>query len=213
MRTSKQDLAALNKYATSNVATADMTPAQRKEERVGLNQPSRQYFAQVQEAYKNPDKIPTWKPTKTITPQAIEEAKTNNFDLSNARYDWIWTEQKDKKPQWAVGLIGVKMTPPPKPYTPGQDNPYEYALRAYASDSITAGEWSNFVKQNKQFAPANTSPSNPFGVNIVDEIIEALPNIRYSEIQEIIYRLTLEKDTDITIEDLLDKYDELYGEG
>ena len=85
MRTSKQDLAALNKYATSNVATADMTPAQRKEERVGLNQPSRQYFAQVQEAmavsqdFEGDTRVVlfiTLKSGAELTPELEKELKT-----------------------------------------------------------------------------------------------------------------------------------------
>jgi hypothetical protein len=47
----------------------------------------------------------------------------------------------------------------------------------------------------------------------ISELVKALPELKYTEIQEILYQLTLERDTDITIEDILDKRDELFGEG
>ena len=216
MRTSAQDLAALNKIATSDTATmkkqdGKMTAAPTKAERAvtkQLNAPSKQYFKEVKQAYKNPDVVPTWKPPKTMTEQTIADAKAQGFDYSKARYDWVWSEVPGRKPQWAIGLVGTKLLPP-GPYRPGVDNPADYAFKAYASDSFTASEWLNFIEQNQV-----QGSTNPFGVNVdVLEIAEALPDIRYTEIQEIIYRLTLEKDNDITIEDILDKYDELYGEG
>lgn len=223
MRTRAEDLAALNKLATSDTTTMKkdaegrMTAAPTKEERAvtkDLNAPSRQYFREVQQAYKNPDVVPNWKPNKTLTPDVLEEAKTKGFDFSGARYDWVWTEQEPGKGRWAIGLVGTKMLPPTKPFEPGVDDAAEYALRSFSSDSVTAREWLNFVQQNRQFIKSGQGFSNPFGVNVQPtEIVEALPNLRYSQIQEIIYRLTLEKDTDITIEDILDKYDELYGEG
>jgi hypothetical protein len=230
MRTRAEDLAALNRIATSDTATmtktADgkMTAAPTKAERAvtkELNAPSKQYFKQVQGAYKNPDVVPTWKPSKTLTNDVIETAKAKGFDFSKARYDWVWTESEPNfgnrvkgKGRWAIGLIGTKMLPPEKPFQAGVDDAGEYALKAYASDSINAREWLNFVEQNRQFLNKGKGFTNPFGVNIQPaEIVEALPDIRYSEIQEIIYQLTLEKDTDITIEDILDKYDEMFGEG
>jgi hypothetical protein len=223
MRTSAQDLATLNRIATSDTATmtktADgkMTAAPTKAERAvtkDLNAPSKQYFKQVQQAYKNPDMVPTWKPNKTLTSDIISEANAKGFDFSKARYDWVWTELEPGKGRWAIGLIGTKMLPPEKPFQAGVDDAGEYALKAYASDSINAREWFNFVEQNRQFLNKGKGFTNPFGVNIQPaEIVEALPDIRYSEIQEIIYQLTLEKDTDITIEDILDKYDEMFGEG
>lgn len=221
MRTSAQDLAALNKFATSDKPTSAQTPAERKEVRQGLNQPSRQYFKQVQEAYKNPDIVPNWKPSKTLTPDVVEEAKGRGFDFSKARYDWVWMESEPNlgdrvkgKGQWAIGLVGARMLPPEKPFQAGVDDAAEYALRAFASDTINAQEWLNFVEQNRQFIKGKEGFTNPFGVNVQPaEIAQALPDLRYSQIQEIIYQLTLEKDTDITIEDILDKYDEMFGEG
>lgn len=216
MRTSKQDLAALNRIATSDTATmkkvdGKMTAAPTKAERAvtkELNAPSKQYFKQVQQAYRNPDQVPTWAPRKEMTQQDIDEARAQGFDNTKARYDWVWNDVPGKKPQWAIGIIGARLLPP-GPYRPGVDNAADYAFRAYTSDSMTAREWVDFVQQNKV-----TGVSNPFGVNINQiELAEALPDIRYTDLQEIIYRLTLERDTDITIEDILDKYDELYGEG
>jgi hypothetical protein len=230
MRTSAEDLAALNRTATSDTATMKkdaqgrMTSAPTKSERAvtkELNAPSKGYFKQVQESYSNPDQIPTWKPNKTLTSDIISEANAKGFDFSKARYDWIWTESEPNfgdrvkgKGQWAIGLIGTKMLPPEKPFQAGVDDASEYALKAYASDSINAREWLNFVEQNRQSLGKGKSFTNPFGVNIQPtEIVKALPDIKYSEIQEIVYRLTLEKDNDITIQDILNKYKELYGEG
>jgi hypothetical protein len=196
MRTSAQDLAALNKYATSDVATADMTPAERKTERQALNQPSREYFKQVQEAYKNPDVVPTWKPRKQITPDLIQEYAQSGADASKARFDWVWVEDpKTGKGSWNIGLVGL--------------------LKQKPTDLATADQLDIFYSDSAPIAQAKRRPSwNATFNNInLDEINEAIPEITFSQLQEVYYRLTLERDTDITIEDILDKYDELYGEG
>lgn len=209
MRTSAQDLAALNKIATSNTATmkkqdGKMTAAPTKAERnvtKQLNAPSRQYFKQVQQAYKNPDKVPTWRPDKTVTPEMLEEYAKGGTDASKARWDWVWTENpKTKKGRWAVGLVGLIKQKP-------TDMNNADALDIFYSDSAPIGQARQIPLIKR---PAYNGAWNSISL---DELEEALPEITFSQLQELYYQLTLERDTDITIEDILDKYDETYGEG
>jgi hypothetical protein len=196
MRTSAQDLAALNRIATRDVATADMTPAERREERQGLNQPSRQYFNQVKEAYKNPDVVPGIKVPKQITPELIKEYAQYGTDASKARFDWVWTEDpKTGKGRWGMGLVGL--------------------LKEKPVNLENADQLDIFYSDSAPIAQARKRPSWNAAFNNVnlDELEQALPNISFSQLQEIYYQLTLERDTDITIEDILDKYDNMFGEG
>jgi hypothetical protein len=236
MRTSAEDLAALNRIATSDTATmtktADgkMTAAPTKAERAvtkQLNQPSKQYFREVQQTYKNPKLVPTWEPSKTLTPETVEQAKAQGIDLSRARYDWMWYDDASgKNGRWAIGLVGALKTPPnPK----DAETSGTYAIDTWYSGKTTLGEaasmqaskwgiplsWGSYSESRGRNTLANSGKNyRPFGQQIdVNEVAEALPELTYSDFQEIYYRLTLEKDTDITIEDILDKYDEMYGEG
>lgn len=201
MRTRAEDLAALNKFATSDKPTSAQTPTQRKEVREALNQPSRQYFNQVKEAYKNPDVVPTWKTPKQVTPDLIQEYAGYGADASKARFDWVWTENPETgKGRWGMGLIGLLQ---PKPTDITQAN----KLDIFYSDSAPIGQARKITAVPS--AAYNASWNN---VNL-DELEEAIPEMTFSQLQEVYYRLTLEKDVDITIEDILDKYDELYGKG
>jgi hypothetical protein len=224
MRTSKQDLAALNRIATSDTATMKkdgqgrMTAAPTKAERAvtkDLNAPSKQYFKQVQQAYKNPDVVPTWSTRKQITPEQIAEASNYNVNLNNARYDWVWYENPNTgKGRWALGIIGALENPPKETLDPDKRT---YIGGLWRSDSSTVKEindlWKSSVTQGGAPYIENTSPTG--GGNTIDfnELEQALPKLKYSQFQEIIYRLSLERDEDITIEDILDKYDDLYGGG
>ena len=218
MRTSAQDLAALNRIATQNVSTADMTPAQRKKERQALNQPSRQYFKQVtqekQAALNNPTQVPFWKPSildsitgkpiNKVSQATIDDGKRYGMDYSKARLDWVLVEPEPGQQKWAVGIIGGLKIKPNVPITNAT-----IARDYWMSDTGTLGEISSQIGDSPTRNAWSTSVS---GINL-SELSQAIPEIMYSEFQEIMYRLSLEKDTDITIEDILDKYDELYGEG
>lgn len=219
MRTSAQDLAALNRIATRNVSTADMTPAQRKTERQALNQPSRQYFKQVTQAQEagltDPTKVPFWKPkvldpvtgkpTGKIPQQWIEENKKYGNDYTNGRLDWMLVEPEPGQFKWAVGLVGHRRLKPTTNVTT-----IELAKDQWMSGAESLGE------VTQKYVPSITGNrgwrTGVSGVSL-DELAQALPEIDWMQFQEIIYRLTLEKNNDITIEDVLDKYDEMYGEG
>lgn len=196
MRTSAQDLAALNKFATSDVASADMTPAQSRSEQA-LNRPSTRYFKQVQEAYSNPDIVPNWRPTQTVTPDIIQQYANYGVDASKARYDWVLVQdQQTGQSRWGVGLIGLIQQKP-------ADLNAATPLDIFYSDTAPIAE----ARTAKGVRSWNASWNQ---VNL-DELEQALPNITYSELQEIYYQLTLERDTEITIEDILDKYDDMFG--
>jgi hypothetical protein len=196
MRTSAEDLAALNQFATSDLPTSEQTPAERKDVRQGLNQPSRQYFKQVQEAYKNPDVVPTWQPNQQVTPDLVQQYAGYGVDASKARYDWVLVEDsKTGQSRWGVGLIGLIQQKP-------ADLNTATPLDVFYSDTAPIAE-----ARTVKGVPSWNSTWNQINL---DELEQALPDITYSELQEIYYQLTLERDTDITIEDILDKYDDMF---
>jgi hypothetical protein len=224
MRTRAEDLAALNKLATSDTATMKkdaegrMTAAPTKAERAvtkQLNQPSKQYFKQVQQAYKNPDKVPTWKAPKEFTQEDINFWDNAGIDTSKARYDWVWFVDRSGKGQWAMSPVGLLKK---KPSPEAAESSGTYATDMWYSDSVSLGEAAK-IHENRFNSLANWDWGSPgvdtrgFAKLNITEVAEALPEIKFSEFQEIYYRLTVEGDQDITIEDVLDKYDELYGEG
>jgi hypothetical protein len=223
MRTAAEDLAALNKTATSDTATMKRTPEGRmtaaptRAERAvtkELNAPSKQYFRQVQQALKNPNVVPGIEAPKQITPEQIQEASNYNVNLKNARYDWVWTENPETgKGRWALGIIGALENPPTS-----QGDPRTYVGGLWRSDSATLKEvnaaWKNATGGSGSAGYIeNTNPQGRGNIIYFDDLETVLPDIKYSEYQEVIYRLTLEKDEDITVEDIINKYNELYGEG
>jgi hypothetical protein len=213
MRTSAQDLAALNRITTSDTATGPqrwqgrMTTAPTKAERdvtKQLNAPSKQYFKQVQQAYKNPDVVPTWKPPKEITPDILTQYDEAGWNASKARFDWVLIEDNQGRPRWAMGVIGALRKPPTEIKNPND------AMQYWMSDGISVGEMvRNIIPQ---VSGGRTWDGTLQNINF-NELAEAIPEIKYSEFQEIMHQLSLAKDEDITIEDILDKYDEMFGEG
>lgn len=230
MRTSAQDLAALNRIATSDTATMKkdaqgrMTAAPTRAERnvtKELNRPSRQYFRQSYESQLNdPTRVPLVKPRTqapdgTIvdkpTKEVIEENKRYGWDFSNARYGWVLGGEPGEE-RWLVGLIGGKRIAPTTNITT-----LDLARDQWMSDTETLGEVTN------KYIPSITKGKGwqqgiggvtPTGSEVtLDELARVIPEIKFSEFQEIIYQLTLERDTDITVDDILGKYNEMYGEG
>jgi len=203
MRTAAQDLQALNTVS-----------GRRQTEQ--LNAPSKEYFGKVQEAYQDQTRVPTWKPTKSLTLDKINELRDYNIDASKARYDWVWFENPETgKSQWAMGLIGLVEPKPQKPANLTWDNAGDYANRLWYSDSNSLSEIRNSVINPLKtdwdgIAYYNKKTGNAINFKVLEE---AIPEIKYSQLQEILYRLSLERDEDITIEDILDKYDEMFGEG
>jgi hypothetical protein len=202
MRTAAQDLEALN------------TLTGRKQTQQ-LNAPSREYFDKVsEEVYNNPNQVPTWKPPRKITSEQIQQASGYNVDLSKARYDWVWYEDPaTNKGRWAMGVVGALENKPTS-----ESEPRTYVGSLWRSDSATVKEvnaaWKNATGGSGGSGYVeNTNPKGKGNTIYFDELEQGLPNLTFSQYQEIIYQLTLAKDTDITIEDILDKYDELYGEG
>jgi len=205
MRTSAQDLAALNKIATSDTATMKkdaegrMTAAPTRAERAvtkELNAPSKDYLKQMNQAYNDPSTVPGIKAPKQITPEMIQEYAQSGADASKARFDWVWTEDpKSGKGRWGIGLIGVIQQKP-------ADITKANQLDVFYSDAAPLAQ-----------AKKETSWSATFNNINLDELEQVIPDITFSELQEVYYRLTLERDEDITIEDIVNKYNELYGEG
>lgn len=205
MRTSAQDLAALNKTATADTATmkrnveGGMTAAPTRAERAvtkELNAPSKDYFKQVNQAYNNPDVVPGIKVPKQITPDLIQEYAQYGTDASRARFDWVWVPgAREGKGRWGMGLVGL--------------------LKEKPTDLENADQLDIFYSDSAPLAQAKKGPSwgTSFNGISLDELEQALPTISFSQLQEVFYQLTLERDTDITIEDILDKYDDMFGEG
>jgi hypothetical protein len=204
MRTAAQDLAALNKIATFDTATmkknaeGGMTAAPTRAERAvtkKLNAPSKDYFKQVNQAYNNPNVVPGVKVPKQITPDLIQEYAQYGTDASRARFDWVWVPgARESKGRWGMGLVGL--------------------LKEKPVDLENADQLDIFYSDAAPLAQAKKGPSwgTSFNGISLDELEQALPNISFSQLQEIFYQLTLERDVDITIEDILDKYDDMFGE-
>lgn len=202
MRTSAQDLQALN-----TVTGQGQTKA--------LNAPSTQYFESV---YSRPEAPPTWAPPKKITPEQVSAAAEQGYDYSKARYDWVWsTNPKTGEDQWVLGMVGVLRQPPAKPQNLDNTNYQPYAMELWQSGSATIKDISDIYRQfgadpKEAIILVNQKGSKNKPLSFA-ELEQAVPEIDYLQYQEIIYQLTLERDTDITIEDILDKYDDMYGEG
>ena len=199
MRTSAQDLQALN-----TVSGQGQTKA--------LNAPSTQYFQSV---YSRPEAPPTWAPPKKIGEQELAFAKQNNYNYDNARYDWVWSKNpKTGQDQWVLGIVGALKQPPVKPETLDNTNFQPYVSDLWMSGTATVSEIKDLYDQ---FGAQDINVTNPKQSKEIafqfDEIVDAIPDLDYSEYQEILYQLALERDTNITVEDVVNKYNEIYGEG
>ena len=211
MRTSAQDLQALNALSGKGDQAKGAASTQ------ALNAPSTQYFQSV---YSRPDMVPTWAPPKQITEADIAAAAQKGYDYSKARYDWVWSKNPQTgKDQWVLGVIGALTQVPEKPATLTNANFSEYADKLWRSGTITLTELNDLYKQYgggspEEFGATRVLRSGEKQQTVkFNELIQALPEIDYLQYQEILYQLALERDTNITVEDMLDKYDELYGEG
>jgi hypothetical protein len=138
---------------------------------------------------------------KQVTPDLIEDYARYNTDASKARFDWVWVpDAREGQGRWGMGLIGLVQK---KPADLTQASPFDI----FYSDSAPIGQARKITN-----VPSGGWFSAYQNISL-DELEEAIPEITFSQFQEVYYQLTLAKDTDITIEDILDKYDELYGEG
>lgn len=201
MRTSAQDLQALN-----TVTGQGRTKA--------LNAPSTQYFQSV---YGRPEAPPTWAPPKKIGEKELAFAKQNNYNYDNARYDWVWNKNPQTgQDQWVLGIVGALKQPPVKPENLDNTNFQPYVSDLWMSGTATVSEVKNLYNQFG-FNAQDVDVTNPNQSKEIafrfDEIVNILPDLDYSEYQEILYRLALERDTNITAEDISNKYNELFGEG
>lgn len=190
MRTSAEDLAALNKYATSDVATKDMTPSQRREERINLNQPSQKY---AESLYSRPEVPPTWTVKETTRPKddVVKKALDNGWDILDTEYGWKWNP--DVK-QWGAVAIAPKYVGP-LPSKGAKD----YATKTWFAGKINLNEYINADR----------------GASKEDiEIAQFIPDITYSEYNKVLYALGYflrDGGFQINVDDFLSKYEELYG--
>lgn len=182
MRTSAQDLQALNEVSG-------------RRQTQQLNAPSQQYFAKVTEAYSNPSNPPTWGTQKKVTPDLIQEYAQYGTDASKARFDWVWTQDEKGNGKWGIGLVGLLQQKP-------ADITKAKPLDIFYSDSAPLAKAREIAKQ----------PSwNATFQNIsLDELEQVIPDLTFSKFQEVYYQLTLERDEDITVEDIIRKYNEMY---
>lgn len=216
MRTRAEDLAALNKIATSDTATmkktedGKMTAAPTRAERTvtkELNAPSRQYFKEVKSALTNPDQRPTWEIRGlALGPTQSEELTAKGFDISGAKNEWILVND-DKSPtgkRWSRTVVGIKAPAPTEPFNPQKDNPVNYGMQVYYAGKSTVNELNQFVK-------ANNSELGNATINGIrwSEIAENLPNITYQDLERLFIFYGNEVDN---IEELVSAYEILFGE-
>ena len=214
MRTAAEDLAALNKIATSDTATMKekdgrMVPAPTKAERAvtkELNAPSKQYFKQVREALTNPEQRPTWEVKGTVlNPKWEKELVAKGFDVSGAKNEWILVDD-EKSPtgkRWNRTVIGIKPPAPTEPFNPEQDNAVSYGMQNYFAGKTTAGEFEDFVSTNGM----NLGNATFNGIRW-SEITENLPNITYQELERLFLYYGNQVDN---IEELVSAYEILFG--
>jgi hypothetical protein len=208
MRTSAQDLQALNALSGKGTQGANATSTQ------ALNAPSTQYF---QNLYSRSDQVPTWEPPKKITESDIATAAQKGYDYSKARYDWVWGKNpKTGQEQWVLGVIGGLTQVPKRPDSLSSSNSSGYFNDLWRSGTVTVSDMINTYREVH---------SNPESFELLwdqkdknakaitwGEMAQALPELSYLEYQEVLYQLALERDTNITIEDVVNKYNEIYGE-
>jgi len=211
MRTSAQDLQALN--ALSGVGTQGAKAASTQ----ALNAPYQQYFQQL---YSRSDAPPTWAPPKQLTPEQIAEAATKGYDWSNARYDWVWYPgakadgnliKEDVPGRWMLGVIGGLTQIPDRPETLDNTNYSEYLDKLWRSGSTSLLDIQDVYTEvgvNPKDLQWIVGSDVTFG-----QLIDTVPDLDYAQFQEILYELALERDDDITVQDVVDKYNEMYGEG
>lgn len=148
----------------------------------------------------------------------------------------------DQPGSWRIGIIGAKKIAKPKEAyidSGGGFREGEYITDLFASETISLGEWAKagggtfgapaliqftegkpdkrqemFLKQTEaEFYKAFNPFQGMLESEEISKLVQELPELKYTEIQEILYRLTLERDTDITVEDIVNKRNELFGEG
>jgi Skp family chaperone for outer membrane proteins len=216
MRTAAQDLAALNRIDTQFTAQGKT----QEEVTQRLNVKPEQYFKKVYATVNDITRVPPIEPrlktsdgklTNKVPQEVIEENKRYGWDYSNARLGWVLTGSEGEQ-KWAIGLIGGQRIAPKTSITT-----LELAKDQWMSDTETLGEVTSKYIPNltrNQGWQQGVGGVTPTGSQVtLDELAQAIPEIKYSQFQEIIYQLTLEKDEDITIEDILDKYDKMFGKG
>lgn len=218
MRTSAEDLAALNRTATSDTATMKkdeqgrMTAAPTRAERAvtkELNQPSRQYFKQVKDALTNPEQRPTWEVRGTVlAPKQQQELIAKGFDVSGAKNEWILVDD-EKSPsgqRWNRTVVGIKAPAPKEPFNPNRDNPASYGMQVFFAGKSTADEFDEFVTKNSNGRRALENAT----INGIrwSEIADNLPNITYQDLERLFvyYGNRVE-----TVEELVAAYEILFG--
>lgn len=219
MRTSAQDLAALNKIATSETGT-QVRSGQKKVTAAGqskadqaitkqLNAPSRQYFNQIKDALTNPEQRPTWEVRGTIlAPTQKQELITKGFDVSGAKNEWILIDD-EKSPtgkRWGRTVVGIKAPAPKEAFNPSKDNPTSYGMQVFLAGKSTADEFDKFVTKNSDGRRALENAA----INNIrwSEIADNLPNITYQDLERlfIYYGNRVE-----TVEELVAAYEILFG--
>ena len=215
MRTSAEDLAALNKIATSDTATMKkdeqgrMTAAPTKAERAvtkELNQPSKQYFKEVKSALTNPEQRPTWEIRGTVlTPEWTQELTSKGFDISEAQNEWVLVDDP-KSPsgkRWGRTIVGIKAPAPKEPFNPAKDDPFNYGMQVYFAGKSTASEFNNFVQSNNGSLATGTFN----GISWAD-IAQNLPNATYQQLERLFTFYGNQVDN---IEELVSAYEILFG--
>lgn len=218
MRTSAEDLAALNRIATSDTATMKkdeqgrMTAAPTRAERnvtKQLNQPSRQYFGQVKQALVNPEQRPTWEVKGTVlAPKQQQELTAKGFDVSGAKNEWILVDDENSPTgkRWNRTVVGIKAPAPKDPFDPTKDNPANYGMQVFFAGKSTANEFDEFVTNNSNGRRALENAT--FNGIRWSEIADNLPNITYQELERLFVYYGNQVDN---IEELVSAYEILFG--
>lgn len=222
MRTSAQDLAALNKLDGSRTPTGTTTRGEQvtakatsRAERAttkALNAPSQQYFKSVTKAFQDPTTAPLLR-LPEVTDEVIrnlqETYNTGNDEgfksvIENANYEWRWIEPNtvgNKKGYWGIVLNAESVTTGPK-VTPQEietasaENAQDIAMRMFRSGEYTAEEVGAFLDR---FRPGGSGIEMQF--ILFDDLRNMFPEINTLEFQRIWNRIKREGKAPKTLEE------------
>jgi len=231
MRTSAQDLTALNKIdgskiptgitATRGGAAVTATPTSKTERATtqALNAPSKEYFKSVTQAFRDPNNKPLLRLPEVT--DAIRETLQNEWTsgdapgweslIDSANYEWKWVEPGtlgNKKGYWGMAINARGILTGPVPTQEEIDSANSETASDLVSRLWRTGKYSleQVSSWAKQFNPAGLGMSDS-GI-VLEDLLLLFPEITSVVHQRVINEMIRNNNWPPTIE----KYKETYRE-
>lgn len=191
MRTSAQDLQALN-----TVTGQGQTKA--------LNAPSQQYF---QSLYGRGEMKPIWEaPKGAFRNETKQEWLNKGYDLEDSYFTWSWDNNDN---QWKVKALGSKYVGPLENYeTAAPDRKPTIAQRYWEAGKVDLSGYLN------RFYPNEGTGYAAIGIGQVQdlyEIADKLPNLTWKEFIATLYEAATTENAIVEPFEFLQAYDEIFG--